>query len=81
MKKKLKNRKINLCIILYILQGLFPDFSIEIILVIAFMLFGIGHLYQGIGGIVKTAENNHKLPALAASRIGRRLRTPQPKAG
>ena len=42
-------------LLLYILQGLFPNLSIIIILVIAFMLFGIGHLYQGIGGIVKTA--------------------------
>ena len=41
--------------VLYILQGLFPDLSIVIILIIAFILFGIGHLYQGIGGILKTA--------------------------
>jgi membrane protease YdiL (CAAX protease family) len=41
--------------LLYILQGLFPNFSIAIIIIIAFILFGAGHLYQGIGGVFKTA--------------------------
>ena len=40
---------------MYILQGIFQNISIIIILVIAFILFSIGHLYQGIGGVVKTA--------------------------
>jgi len=40
---------------LYILQGLYPDISIVFIVIIAIILFGLGHLYQGIGGVIKTA--------------------------
>jgi len=42
-------------LLLYILQGLFPNLSIVFILLIAFTLFGIGHLYQGIKGVINTA--------------------------
>ena len=40
---------------LFILQGLFPNLSIVFIIIIAIILFGLGHLYQGIGGVIKTA--------------------------
>ena len=39
----------------FILQTLFPGLSIVFIMVMASVLFGIGHLYQGIGGVIKTA--------------------------
>jgi membrane protease YdiL (CAAX protease family) len=42
-------------LLLFILQGLFPNLSIIFIVMIALALFGIGHLYQGIGGVIKTA--------------------------
>ena len=42
-------------LLLYILQGLFPNLSIVFIILIALTLFGIGHLYQGIKGVIQTA--------------------------
>ena len=41
-------------LLLYLLQALFPSFSIIFILIIACSIFGVGHLYQGITGIIKT---------------------------
>ena len=41
-------------LLLLILQALFPNLSILFIIIIACVIFGIGHLYQGVTGIIKT---------------------------
>jgi len=41
-------------LLLFLLQALFPSLSIVFIIIIASAIFGIGHFYQGITGIIKT---------------------------
>ena len=41
-------------LLLFLLQALFPNLSIVFIIIIASVIFGVEHLYQGITGIIKT---------------------------
>lgn len=39
----------------FLLQTVFPDLHIVFVVLIAMAIFGVGHIYQGVGGMVKTA--------------------------
>lgn len=39
----------------FLLQTVFPDLHIAFVVLIAMAIFGVGHIYQGVGGILKTA--------------------------
>lgn len=41
-------------LLFFILQALFPSLSIIFIIIIASVIFGFCHVYQGIGGFIKT---------------------------
>ena len=40
--------------LVFILQAIFPDFSIFLVVLITSAVFGIFHLYQGLQGVIKT---------------------------
>jgi len=40
--------------LLFLLLTIFPNIPIFVIMIIAFVTFGIGHLYQGLRGVIKT---------------------------
>ena len=40
--------------LLFLLQAIFPNIPIILIILITFVLFGIGHLYQGLKGVIGT---------------------------
>ena len=40
--------------LVFLLQAVFPDISIVVIMLATFVTFGLGHIYQGLQGVIST---------------------------